>query len=332
MPDAVLGAKENDVTSLKRLLTLSSFLAVLVTVCWATQELCNLLAIPLDLRATSGSGQIVLYVLLLAGVWAFVRFAWAGQGMTAFTRNYCGRANRPRVLLGLLTGTAAGLAVGVIGFGTMIHIGGAKFNLHALQQMNFATLKACFFTASIIPIMVATEELLFRAFVYNYLRGDRQRRHGVLSTLVAILGSAFIFAFAHGFRDPAGWLEDENQPLFMGLFLLGIWLALAYEVSGSLTVGMGIHTALLWSKVPRRCSVLVTDQDHHWWAGIQDDPRTAPFVWMLFIVMIFATLACHRRLFAMTAVETADLAEREAELPARNDETDITPEPCRIAA
>jgi membrane protease YdiL (CAAX protease family) len=298
------------VAPLVRLLLFPCVATWLVILCLATQWLLDILHIPLDLRAGQGPGQFLLYTVVLLGLWLVVRYLWR-ERLVSFWRTYVAPANRRRVRRGFLLGAITALAASTLGYCVMFKIGGAVFDPGALARLDRGDIIGAVFVAALIPILVVTEEVIFRGFVYNYLRGTEG---GALATLVATLGSAFVFAFAHGFRAPVGWLEPDNQLLFVGLLLLGILLAVAYESCESLAVTAGIHSGFLWTKIPRGCKMILLDQKQHWWAGVNNDPRTAPFVWLLFALLIVAVGCWRRRLAAVAAVETAEPSLRS--LPA----------------
>ncbi len=67
------------------------------------------------------------------------------------------------------------------------------------------------------------EEVLFRGFLYVYLKNRLSRR-------TALIVTALLFAFLH-----------FNWPTFLPLFLFGLLLGVAYEFSGSLLLSIAIH-------------------------------------------------------------------------------------------
>lgn len=67
------------------------------------------------------------------------------------------------------------------------------------------------------------EEVLFRGFLYVYLKNRFSRRGALVLT-------ALLFAFLH-----------FNWPTFLPLFLFGLLLGIAYEFSGSLLLSIAIH-------------------------------------------------------------------------------------------
>ncbi|WP_202214645.1 CPBP family intramembrane glutamic endopeptidase [Methylacidimicrobium sp. AP8] len=67
------------------------------------------------------------------------------------------------------------------------------------------------------------EEVLFRGFLYVYLKNRLPRR-------TALVLTALLFAVLH-----------FNWPTFLPLFLFGLLLGIAYELSGSLLLSIAIH-------------------------------------------------------------------------------------------
>ncbi len=67
------------------------------------------------------------------------------------------------------------------------------------------------------------EEVLFRGFLYVYLKNHLSRRTSLILT-------ALLFAFLH-----------FNWPTFLPLFLFGLLLGIAYEFSGSLLLSIALH-------------------------------------------------------------------------------------------
>ncbi len=293
---------------LLRLLALPILAAVLVVVCLSIQLTASSLHIPLDLRAEKGFGQVLLYLLLLACILLFVWITGTLRNLAALGRSYLSRANRLRLLVSFYLGAGIALAASALAFGAASYWGGVVIDTGALVRINLAKLQYALIAAITVPVLVATEEIAFRAFVYGFIRGYARTSDGRFSITIATLVSAFIFAFAHGFRDPAGWLAPNNQKLFIGLFLLGVLLALAYETSGSLVVSMGIHAGFVWTKIPERWGLILFDQKDYWWAGVNGDSRTAPIVWLLFSALAVVTIIWRRRLFAVAAVERARAA------------------------
>src|ERR1051326_5127828 len=160
---------------LVRLLVLPCLGVFLVLLCLATQLLLDVLQIPLDLQANRGAGQVLFYLLMLGGVFLFVRFIWNQHVMISLARTYANPANRLRVVRGFLIGAGTAVTAGVATYCVFLRFGAAVVHPNGLAQLNFNRITDAFLVLLIIPIMVATEELIFRVFIYNYLRGDAGR-------------------------------------------------------------------------------------------------------------------------------------------------------------
>jgi membrane protease YdiL (CAAX protease family) len=158
------------------------------------------------------------------------------------------------------------------------------------------------------------EELLFRGFVFRYLRWDASA--GV--TIGAVIISALFFAAAHKFSDPLGWFEREEIQLFIGLFCLGILLAVALLVTGSLWAPIAIHATLVSFVVVAIRNDVVDLDLSPWWLGNADDIRRAPLIWAAFLAASFALLASRKWLNRL-AIEKpfVGIPLREEKAPSR---------------
>jgi membrane protease YdiL (CAAX protease family) len=108
---------------------------------------------------------------------------------------------------------------------------------------------------------------------------------------------------AHNLSDPSAWLTAEEIPLFVGLFLLGVLLAVAYLVTKSLWCPIGLHAALVaFNSAILETNVLAIDLSP-WWLGASDDVRKAPLVWLSFIIASCLLMASRRWLNRL-AIET----------------------------
>lgn len=92
--------------------------------------------------------------------------------------------------------------------------------LFALSDSPLFIVTVVFFGVIVAPI---TEEFIFRAALYRFLKGRVGR-------LVAISLSAFVFAWVH-----------YNVMSFLPLFVLGLLLARAYERTGNVTTNIVFH-------------------------------------------------------------------------------------------
>ena len=144
------------------------------------------------------------------------------------------------------------------------------------------------------------EELLFRGFILSYLRWSTS----AIVTIGAVSSSALLFAFAHNLTDPLAWFTAERFSLLVGLFLLGVLLAVAYLVTRSLWCPIGLHAALVaFNSAILETNVLTIDLSP-WWLGASDDVRKAPLVWLSFIIASCLLIVSRRWLIRHLAIET----------------------------
>lgn len=210
---------------------------------------------------------------MLGGLFIFVRNVWKPRSLSSAWEAYTDPEDGKRLLRGFSVGAGVTLLASTMGYLLLFVIGGASFDIAAVGKIGMAKISEVIIAALVVPIMVTTEEVMFRGIIHNYLRGARLDKG---TKIAAILNSEFLFAFAHGFRNPCAWTQPDKRMLFVGLYLLGVLTALAYEVSASLLPGIGIHAALIWTEVIRaRTHIILLDQTK-WWMGQDGDPRTAP--------------------------------------------------------
>ena len=101
-----------------------------------------------------------------------------------------------------------------------------------LKQSAGDPLQLILMTVSVVLIVPWTEELLFRGFFLNWLKG-------VVGTYSAIFISALFFALFH-FSVQQGY---ENVSVISSLFLLGCFLGFVKEKRRSLWAPIGLHAA-----------------------------------------------------------------------------------------
>lgn len=260
------------------------------------RSLVHAAGIRMEYAATDTPGQITLYVIALGAAFAFLALVWKASPAPALRRYW---AWRSRVLAGFLVTAGLTFVTLLAEYGLLHWIGMAGPRAQGWARIGWPWAGRTLVSFGIIVVLAATEELIFRGFVFNYLRG------GSRSVVAPIAGSAFIFAAAHHFPDPEAWLSPQQWPLFTGLSLLGGVLALAYLVSGSLACAVGIHAALLTVEVlarfPRTRIVFVSQSA--WWMGIDNDLRTAPLVWAQFVLLGLVIWWTRRPLRELAEVE-----------------------------
>lgn len=130
-----------------------------------------------------------------------------------------------------------------------------------------------------------TEELIFRGTLYPFFA---QNMYPITSVLV----TSFIFVIAHAI---SGTLTIQ---LFIGLFLLGMFLNLIFVISGKLYMGMGFHAGLVFVKVFLRRLPLITqsifDFDYKpWWYA--QDLRQSYLIHIFFIIIIIILCLRYRK-------------------------------------
>ncbi len=286
----------------RRLLILAALSCFLFAIGAAMQLGLNLLHSGLILTSPKGPGQVLFYLLMLAGLFGFVRYVWRPVGMEAAWKSYLSAMHSGRFWRGFSTGFGGGTAMMLLGFGLLLATGRATSDVAALGRMTGRDIGTTLTAMLVVPVLVLTEELIFRSIVYNYLRGGGRARGSTVTG--AVLISAILFAYAHGVQFGFRWADTKHPALFVGLFLLGVLIALVYEVSGSLAAGMGVHTALIYAKiVPDRTGIVTLDQEHYWYMGVESDPRTGAYIWLLFVILIALTWVWRRRLNALAAIE-----------------------------
>jgi len=245
----------------------------------------------LSIHHMSGAGLVILYILILVLLLLFMTVA-SPIGPVSYARLYW--AKRLRAASGFLVMFCYG-AIGVLLLYAALALAG-QLTWSADGWRHIAPLGVL--TGCAVAI---TEEIFFRGFLLSYLRWNE--RSAV--TISAVLFSSFLFAVAHDFSDPLNWLSPSAWPLFTGLFLIGIMLAVTYVVTGSLWCSIGLHAALLVTGrvLPRR-DVIMIDYDPWWLGSGTGDLRMAPVVWVFFILATLTIVALRRPLRDWLSVES----------------------------
>jgi membrane protease YdiL (CAAX protease family) len=266
---------------------------------WSVQAASRALGVPLDLTARSGVGQVALYVIGLASVLLFIRFA--GGISWERLRRALGPywEKRQRVLAGFALMVAVTSGTFLLGYLLAGWAGAAHWNDAAWERLGWGRIFKTVVALAVVVVLAATEETLFRGFVFNYLRTGTRRA----ATLQAILGSSLIFALIHNFRDPLAWLSPQELPLLIGLTTLGVLLASTYLASGSLACAAGVHAGLIFVKVVFNKTHLVDLSQPHWSLGTDGDLRTAPVAWLYFAALAAGVWCWRRGLAARTRIE-----------------------------
>lgn len=132
------------------------------------------------------------------------------------------------------------------------------------------------------------EELIFRGTLFAYFAQT-------INPLVSILITSFIFMITHNLGSPLILITEQWQ-LGFGLFLLGILLNLAFIISQTLHIPMGIHAGLVFVKVILRRIPLfhhLPSEQWAWW--FNQDLRKSPLVHGLFIIIILVLVFLYRK-------------------------------------
>jgi membrane protease YdiL (CAAX protease family) len=174
--------------------------------------------------------------LYLAGTY-FIWVAgalWTWQRLEGGTTQTLGIAGDPRWLLHLLGGIVAGLASLAVLIGFELATGSVLWGQAAWQHTPLVAL----FTAGLTALFFgASEELLFRGFVFRTLRKG-------WGPTASILVSGWIYALVHFLRLDLGWVQIITP--FLGLWAAGALLAWSVERTRSLWVATGLHTGWVY--------------------------------------------------------------------------------------
>ncbi len=262
-----------------KLLMIIGLGGVVFAVCWLIQTAASLAGIPLNLAARSGPGQVTLYLVGLVCVYLFTRYVWKRSTAAPFRLYWDNRRVALRGFVffyGVAAVSAAALYAACLAAGT---VEWSDDILTRLTPSNGIRIVAAF---AATVVLASSEELIFRGFGFRFLLGGGGR----LATAAALAGSALLFAAVHNFRDPLAWFTPAGLSLLLGLALLGVVLAYAYLVTGSLACSVGLHGGLLGvhDVILQRTDAVSLVQTT-WWMGVGDDIRTAPIAW-LFLVLI----------------------------------------------
>ncbi len=258
----------------------------------------------LEFRYNSDAGVVTLYVLGLLGMVIFARSVWAVSLRSALALY---RASARRVLFGFLLGGSFVAAVLVLDY-LVLHWAGAAAWQPGLQRWDWQLAGRTLLALGAVILIATAEECIFRGFAFNYLRGSGTGS----ATVSAIFGSALLFALAHHiFYDPKAMFTAPEGLLLIGVFLLGVLLAVVYVASGSLACAAGVHAGLLLVEIFARNKatrlVLVSQPD--WWMGVNGDLRTAPAAWVQLVALTLIVLWARQWARPLTAIEPPSPAD-----------------------
>jgi hypothetical protein len=175
---------------------------------------------------------------LLIGAVAFQFGLLLGIALFHFAWRRLGSGLRPRPLRTLLDGSATFLAalpiVYLVTFAWQSLLGAFGVQLESQDSLKlFEDLHSwalrLFFSAIAIVVAPLSEELIFRAGLFRFLRGR-------VPYWLAVLFPAVIFGACHLLQAPL-----ENLPEFMPLVVLGAVFSLAYERTGRIGTTIVAH-------------------------------------------------------------------------------------------
>ena len=281
-----------------KILGLSVLGGFIYLVGWTVHRISAALNVSLDPETRTTANYVLIYLVGVVSTAAFARFVW-GSSLWVHVARYW--TERKRVLMGFaVTSAMTMLAASALALLMLILLGTPIWSAAVLHS--FSLRRVTISDPSWIgAILVATvEEVTFRGIIFNYLRLGT----GPWKMLQALAGSALIFALAHRVRGPLYLFSLEDVPLLVGLTLLGVLLAVAYAVSGSLACAIGIHTGLLWVHLlGGRTHLAGWLRVSRWARRSSMDLRTQPWVWALLDGLTLGCWFARRWLRRFAAVE-----------------------------
>lgn len=260
---------------LKTLRVCCIYLAIFC-IAFTVQSAARILHLPLNLTANKGAGQILLYLIVLGTVLWFTHTIWRRDPLIG-VRKYA--LNWKRSLIGFWLCAALSIAIQAVVYGGLIAVGSVHFSKRAWSEIGISTAFNIVAAQVVMIVLATTEESIFRGFMFTYLRGDDRTRN----VLPAVVISSIMFAIVHEFHTPGRWLEPSFFGLLIGLILFGAMLAIIYQATRSLACSIGVHSSFLWLDAFRRRTDVLSINQSHWWMGNNNDLRTAPFAWLLFL-------------------------------------------------
>lgn len=289
---------------MSRYVSLFLLLVVVAAACVVVELALRLLGAPISLTDTKGTGQVLLFVVILPILIVFA--VRRGGGPAVFLAPYFANLSRAFAGFGamwlkavILMAIAYGL-LGLMGYVSWSSEAWANFSLTLLQKTIVALL--------VVVILAYTEEHIFRAFVFRHLRYDTSPA----VTWAALITAAALFSVMHLISYKDAWTFHDVAGLLFGLFLLGGLFIVTYISTGSLACSIGMHSGLLGFKVFLRRTDLLDYSPDAWWLGNSNDIRLAPATWVLMIIIGLITWSLRHRLRAKFSIEpvTAPITTR----------------------
>jgi membrane protease YdiL (CAAX protease family) len=256
-----------------------------------------------SLADSRGPGQWSFLAMALAAVLLFTWYV-ARVDPLQFAARYTREWRRS--LRGFLLTFCATMLFAAVGYLLLAALGYVEWSQAKWQDLRVDIAEKLAVALLVVLILVLVEELIFRAFLLRYLRYNDSLR----VTVAAVIVSSIIFSLSHLIALKNTWQLAGNITLLTGLFIIGLLLATAYVVTGSLACAIGIHSGLLGFKV-----ILIRTHVIHLvpdWL-VADDIRRAPLAWLAFLLVALALILWRRRLHEAFSVETAVCSEGPGE-------------------
>ncbi len=243
LPWGILFSARRNIIAANKILGLSVLGGFIYLVGWTVHRISAALNVSLDPGTRTTTSYVLIYSVGVVSTAAFARFVW-GPSLWNHVARYW--TKRKRALMGFAATSAMTMLVASgLALLMLILLGTPIWSPIVLQSMSLR--RVTIFDPSWIGAMLVAivEEVTFRGIIFNYL----QLGTGPWKVPQAVVGSALIFALAHRIRGPLYLFSIQDIPMLVGLTLLGVLLAVAYAVSGSLACAIGIHTGLLWVNI-----------------------------------------------------------------------------------
>jgi membrane protease YdiL (CAAX protease family) len=280
------------------------FIVALGAVAFLVEQGFRFAGLPWSLTDRKGVGEIALFIIAILPMLWFSK-AIAGVNPLDFAFAY-GREGR-RVVRGFLFMFLTGTLFMILAYVVLGLLGELRWSQAAWQNLSMKIAVRTVTALLVVLILATTEELIFRGFVLRYLRSDITPK----VTVAAVLASAAIFSLSHVIALQSALNEPDYVPLLFGLFLLGVLLGTAYVVTGSIACSIGIHAALLGSKVFLRRTELVEFSPDGMLGGTSD-LRVGPLSWIVLILAACVLVYFRGWLSERFRVESAAHRDRPA--------------------
>jgi hypothetical protein len=250
-----------------------AFLLILVTLGTAILE--GIDTEPQTVLSLIQQSELGPYLIAAPLACALVLFTAPGS-ISRFARVYASQPSR--AARGLFVMFGIGLAIPVVLCGVIAIAGQAAWDENADADRIGVVLQTTALSILLALIVAVSEELVFRGFVTSYLRWNTSQ----IVSVGAVASSALAYALAHNLSNPAAWLTADDFPLLVGLFSLGVLLAVSYLVSRSLWCPIGLHAALVAFDLAILQGDVISLDLSPWWLGSGGDIREAPALWLMF--------------------------------------------------